>query len=163
VGLSNILLDMYCGNVVPPGLPGQSLTGASTGGSLHGEPVERSTDGLHHQLRQHMTGISLGPKPPLPALPSVPLGLVGAAAAAGAVATPAHGAGPGAGPRRNGAEEEEKGGGNRRHRQAEEELPPAHRAASLPRGDRVAARDRAHGLLSGLTRLGTGWNRAEAW
>lgn len=34
---------------------------------------------------------------------------------------------------------------------------------SLPLVDRLAARDRAHGLLSGLTKLGSGWNRAEAW
>ncbi len=29
--------------------------------------------------------------------------------------------------------------------------------------DRLAARDRAHGLLDMLTKLGTGWNCAEAW
>jgi hypothetical protein len=29
--------------------------------------------------------------------------------------------------------------------------------------DRVAARDRAYGLLSTLTKLGTGWNDSEAW
>ncbi|TVY92513.1 putative cargo-transport protein [Lachnellula willkommii] len=29
--------------------------------------------------------------------------------------------------------------------------------------DRLAARDRAYGLLSGLTKLGTGWNYSEAW
>lgn len=44
-----------------------------------------------------------------------------------------------------------------------DELPPAHKAKSLPRVDRLAARDRAYGLLSGLTKLGTGWNYSEAW
>jgi hypothetical protein len=29
--------------------------------------------------------------------------------------------------------------------------------------DRLAARDRAYGLLSMLTKLGTGWNNSEAW
>lgn len=29
--------------------------------------------------------------------------------------------------------------------------------------DRLAARDRAYGLLSKLTKLGTGWNCSEAW
>lgn len=42
-------------------------------------------------------------------------------------------------------------------------LPPPHRATSLPLNDRLAARDRAYGLLSGLTKLGSGWNDSEAW
>lgn len=29
--------------------------------------------------------------------------------------------------------------------------------------DKLAARDRAYGLLSGLTKLGSGWNYSEAW
>ena len=37
------------------------------------------------------------------------------------------------------------------------------RATSLPLIDRLAARDRAYGLLSGLTKLGTGWNYSDAW
>ena len=43
------------------------------------------------------------------------------------------------------------------------ELPPPHQATSLPLNDRLTARDRAYGLLSGLTKLGTGWNNSEAW
>lgn len=42
-------------------------------------------------------------------------------------------------------------------------LAPAYKATSLPLVDRLAARDRAYGLLAGLTRLGAGWNRADAW
>ena len=42
-------------------------------------------------------------------------------------------------------------------------LPPPYKARSLPLVDRLAARDRAYGLLSGLTKLGTGWNHSEAW
>ncbi|KAI1106292.1 TPR-like protein [Jackrogersella minutella] len=44
-----------------------------------------------------------------------------------------------------------------------EELPPPYKAISLPLIDRLAARDRAYGLLSGLTKLGTGWNYSDAW
>lgn len=41
-------------------------------------------------------------------------------------------------------------------------LEPAHQAlTTLP--DRLAARDRAHGLLDTLTKLGNGWDCAEAW
>lgn len=43
------------------------------------------------------------------------------------------------------------------------QMPPPHKATSLPLNDRLAARDRAHGLLTGLTRLGSGWNYSEAW
>ncbi|KAK1751765.1 hypothetical protein QBC47DRAFT_390973 [Echria macrotheca] len=43
------------------------------------------------------------------------------------------------------------------------ELPPPHKARSLPLLDRLAARDRAYMLLSGLTKLGSGWNDSEAW
>lgn len=43
------------------------------------------------------------------------------------------------------------------------ELPPPHLAKSLPLLDRLAARDRAYMLLSGLTKLGSGWNHSEAW
>ena len=42
-------------------------------------------------------------------------------------------------------------------------LPPPHSARSLPLNDRLAARDRAYGLLAGLTKLGSGWDNAEAW
>ena len=42
-------------------------------------------------------------------------------------------------------------------------LPEPYKAECLPLVDRLAARDRANTLLSGLTRLGTGWNYSEAW
>jgi cargo-transport protein YPP1 len=43
------------------------------------------------------------------------------------------------------------------------DLPPPYKATSLPLVDRLAARDRAYGLLSGLTKLGSSWNDSEAW
>ncbi|GAP91144.1 putative filamentation protein [Rosellinia necatrix] len=42
-------------------------------------------------------------------------------------------------------------------------LPAPYKANSLPLIDRLAARDRAYGLLSGLTKLGKGWNYSDAW
>ncbi|KAI1175991.1 hypothetical protein F4777DRAFT_578418 [Nemania sp. FL0916] len=42
-------------------------------------------------------------------------------------------------------------------------LPAPYKADSLPLIDRLAARDRAYGLLSGLTKLGRGWNYSDAW
>lgn len=45
----------------------------------------------------------------------------------------------------------------------ESQLPAPYKATSLPLADRLAARDRAYALLSGLTRLGEGWNLGEAW
>lgn len=46
------------------------------------------------------------------------------------------------------------------------ELPPSDdqsRTVSVSLLDRLAARDRAYGLLNGLTKLGSGWNQSEAW
>ncbi|KAH6606818.1 filamentation [Trichoderma cornu-damae] len=45
----------------------------------------------------------------------------------------------------------------------EGDLPAPYKASHLPLVDRLAARDRAFMLLSGLTRLGTGWDYSEAW
>ncbi|TVY43375.1 putative cargo-transport protein [Lachnellula occidentalis] len=41
--------------------------------------------------------------------------------------------------------------------------PPSPKESSAALLDRLAARDRAYGLLSSLTKLGTGWNYSEAW
>lgn len=41
--------------------------------------------------------------------------------------------------------------------------PPPEKDPSATLLDKVAARDRAYGLLSTLTKLGTGWNNSEAW
>ncbi|KAI0202748.1 hypothetical protein F4808DRAFT_458466 [Astrocystis sublimbata] len=46
---------------------------------------------------------------------------------------------------------------------ATDALPAPYKADSLPLIDRLAARDRAYGLLSGLTKLGKGWNYSDAW
>lgn len=48
-------------------------------------------------------------------------------------------------------------------RLADDQLPTPYKATCLPLVDRLAARDRAYALLSGLTRLGAGWNYSDAW
>ncbi|KHN99631.1 Tetratricopeptide-like helical [Metarhizium album ARSEF 1941] len=48
-------------------------------------------------------------------------------------------------------------------RSEHEQLPVSYKAAHLPLVDRLAARERAFTLLSGLTRLGTGWDNSDAW
>lgn len=42
-------------------------------------------------------------------------------------------------------------------------IPSAENQLSPPELSRLAARDRAFGLLSTLTKLGTGWDYSEAW
>jgi hypothetical protein len=42
-------------------------------------------------------------------------------------------------------------------------LQPSYKESSTALLDRLAARDRAYGLLSALTKLGSGWNCSEAW
>ncbi|KAG5927120.1 hypothetical protein E4U42_002569 [Claviceps africana] len=42
-------------------------------------------------------------------------------------------------------------------------LPAPYKATRLPVVDRLSARERAFTLLSGLTRLGTGWDNSDAW
>ncbi|KAL6909021.1 putative filamentation protein Rhf1 [Trichoderma evansii] len=59
--------------------------------------------------------------------------------------------------------EESKAGGSGSDSQDEDELPAPYKASHLPLIDRLAARDRAFTLLSGLTRLGTGWDYSDAW
>ncbi|PNY23859.1 Uncharacterized protein TCAP_06204 [Tolypocladium capitatum] len=48
-------------------------------------------------------------------------------------------------------------------RVGDDELPAPYKATHLPLVDRLAARDRAFTLLSGLTRLGSGWDYSDAW
>ncbi|KAG5939470.1 hypothetical protein E4U53_007798, partial [Claviceps sorghi] len=44
-----------------------------------------------------------------------------------------------------------------------DQLPAPYKATKLPLVDRLSARERAFTLLSGLTRLGTGWDNSDAW
>lgn len=134
VGLSNVLLDIYGEKLLPPpAIP--SLDYADGEAPVpFGIPNQKSRDG--GEVTSH--GIE--------SLPWTPLGLgneggdVPQAAGQGAKAQ-AKSSAP----------------------SAMDTLSSPHKAVSLPLSDRLAARDRAYGLLSGLTKLGTGWNYSDAW
>ncbi|KAI1082303.1 TPR-like protein [Whalleya microplaca] len=137
VGLSNILLDIYSEVLLPPAAVPDILL-----------PNEDSTNLTPAGSDEHKAQTDLRRTGNFPALPSTPLGLGGAGsnvAAASPVnktSIPVY--------KSNGVP-------------TAEELPPPHKAKSLPLVDRLASRDRAYGLLSGLTKLGTGWNYSDAW
>ncbi|KAK4165323.1 hypothetical protein QBC43DRAFT_315716 [Cladorrhinum sp. PSN259] len=152
VGLSNILLDIYTEKLLPPpAVPGLDLGGASLtdGEALISELIRDDDDDGK-----------------FPALRSAPLGL-----------------GPSKNKKNTGQaekdeeeeeddeydeDEDENGGGGKKEGKGKNtllgpDLPPPYKATSLPINDRLSARDRAYGLLSGLTKLGSGWNDSEAW
>lgn len=52
---------------------------------------------------------------------------------------------------------------NGTHQNGDGKLPAPYKATSVPLIDRLAARDRASGLLTGLTKLGSAWDYPEAW
>lgn len=101
-----------------------------------GQPINIDETTANHD------GLALRPKSVL-ALPALPLGPLGLGEVTGSPATPKQQP-----PTRS---------------LSTEELPAPYKAKSLPLVDRLAARDRAYGLLSGLTRLGSGWNDSDAW
>ncbi|KAI8626928.1 hypothetical protein F5Y19DRAFT_466190 [Xylariaceae sp. FL1651] len=134
VGLSNILLDIYSELLLPsPAIP--SIARELTASELS-NPSNKAGK----------------PSPPklgaMHPLPVTPLGLGGDTDQEFVGAAPSRGAVP-------------------RHKspelQATDELPAPYKAYSLPLVDRLTARDRAYGLLSGLTKLGKGWNYSDAW
>ncbi|KAI5928573.1 filamentation protein [Camillea tinctor] len=134
VGLSNILLDIYSEVLLPP----PSIPGVNSPDGEAANLARTSTD-TKAQPRSRDT---------LPVLPSTPLGLGGDDSKDSTVAAPSSDlfsmhkpTGP----------------------LATDALPAPHKAVSLPLIDRLAARDRAYGLLSGLTKLGRGWNYSDAW
>ncbi|KAJ2905187.1 uncharacterized protein MKZ38_006093 [Zalerion maritima] len=167
IGLSKILLDLYSEKLLPDPavqplhLPGTSITSATTGVSL--EKIEKPTS----------SGMST-------TLPSGPLGLGGGIKpgeehANNSKAVPSRPGLPPGDPRRNvldmlnqssplsPQQQQTSASGVTFGGPGEAHLPPPYKAKSIPVVDRLAARDRAYGLLSGLTKLGAGWNHAEAW
>ncbi|KAI0383104.1 TPR-like protein [Hypomontagnella monticulosa] len=134
VGLSNILLDIY-GEVLlpPPAIPSIVLPDGQSANLTPTSPIRQKT-------RTNSTNVGN-----TPTLPTTPLGL--GAGTAGVMDSP---------PNKFAAIQESTG-------PSAEELPAPYKAVSLPLVDRLAARDRAYGLLSGLTKLGTGWNYSDAW
>ncbi|KAI1492149.1 filamentation protein [Biscogniauxia mediterranea] len=134
VGLSNILLDIYSEVLLPPPpIPGVGLPDGEA------TNLVRTSTSFKAQSKSRDT---------LPVLLSTPLGLGGNVSTESTVAasnTEPYPALKPAGP------------------PAIDALPAPHKAVSLPLIDRLAARDRAYGLLSGLTKLGRGWNYSDAW
>lgn len=134
VGLSNILLDLYCETVVPPkAFPDLDLVGGSE--AMPG--TDQSTADVISPAAKPVDVTKL--------LPREPLGL-------GAFKNPRKEAVKPA--------EAPKGPTSPHH---ESSLAPPYKTSSLPLLDRLASRDRAYGLLSNLTKLGSGWNYSEAW
>lgn len=105
---------------------------------------EFTDDAIHHR--------SEPPSGCLKTLPFTPLGL---ASDPSTVEVPS--------PSEEDEKEESKAAGSGSDSQEEDELPAPYKASHLPLIDRLAARDRAFTLLSGLTRLGTGWDYSDAW
>ncbi|KAG7290448.1 hypothetical protein NEMBOFW57_000450 [Staphylotrichum longicolle] len=143
VGLSNILLDIYTEKLLPPpAVPGLDLSGLSlTNDSIFAPTTDASM----------LTTPSHEDK--FPALPSAPLGLGPTKQKPKAKPAEPNGHLPSLSSPAATTSSSLLG----------PPLPPPHRATSLPLNDRLAARDRAYGLLSGLTKLGSGWNDSEAW
>ncbi|KAK4217949.1 hypothetical protein QBC37DRAFT_413607 [Rhypophila decipiens] len=150
VGLSSILMDMYSEKLLPPpAIPSLNISNLSLD-----DPSNIHIDSKASLIFQNEAD-------KFPTLPSVPLGL--------AKSSPEMSKTLGKLPKRprmNGT-----GGSTLTSAPTSpvlgvggsKELPPSYEATSLPLNDRLAARDRAYGLLSGLTKLGSGWNYSEAW
>ncbi|KAK4043227.1 hypothetical protein C8A01DRAFT_32716 [Parachaetomium inaequale] len=153
IGLSNILLDIYTEKLLPPpAVPGLDLGKLS----LADDSIFTDT------TTSFVVGNHKADKEKTPALPSTPLGL-------GPTTTTTN---PSTKPKPKLTTEVLVNGSFAPSPATPPSppssllgppLPPPHKATSLPLNDRLAARDRAHGLLAGLTKLGSGWDCAEAW
>ncbi|KAI1433588.1 hypothetical protein GGR50DRAFT_667772 [Xylaria sp. CBS 124048] len=134
VGLSNILLDIYSEVLLPPPTIPSITKETDSAAPFHsGTKIKKPASGKTESL---------------PLMLAVPLGLGGD------------------------TRPEVAASNSRRVRLSSQETPeligtdglaPPHKATSLPLLDRLSARDRAYGLLSGLTKLGQGWNYSDAW
>ena len=130
VGLSNILLDIYTEQLLPPpSIPPLVLPGHITTPSA--STVNASTT-------SNISGPQTRPTSNISAGPLGPLGLPVAKSHAA----------------KSRSQESIT---------SETSSPSSSHSSSAALLDRLAARDRAYGLLSGLTKLGTGWNYSEAW
>ncbi|KAJ1335317.1 cargo-transport protein YPP1 [Microdochium nivale] len=141
LGLSNILLDIYSEDLLPASAVPQPIVVGAEQGSGSTTRSARDTTAAHSKKKQIIA----------PVLPSVPLGL-------GTRGT------SGAGVHSDDLAQRTKAQPSLSSAAAAaSDLVAPWKATSLPLVDRLAARDRAYGLLASLTRLGTGWNNSEAW
>ncbi|EKD17866.1 uncharacterized protein L3040_004404 [Drepanopeziza brunnea f. sp. 'multigermtubi'] len=139
VGLSNILLDIYTEDLLPPpAIPSLVLPG----------PLDIPSSSTLNTSSISSTPLTTQPPPhkhssTLPSRPSGPLGLSPARPVTNPTDSHIEAATPD--PISSGL------------------VQRGYREASTALLDRLAARDRAYGLLTALTKLGTGWNYSEAW
>lgn len=156
IGLSTILLDIYTEKLLPPpAVPGLDLSALSLTEESAFAPTTTGLDATTSLIVRNK-------EDKFPPLPSAPLGLGPTKPKS---KTPSSTATTNGEAKTNGQPPSTD-----QHNQPTPssgllgpQLPPPHRATSLPLNDRLAARDRAYGLLSGLTKLGSGWNDSEAW
>lgn len=134
IGLSEILLDVYSEKLQPP--PAIPQLQLADGSLFPVRPSQESVDGGHSST-----------------LPFRPLGLATSASQTIKAASKSA---------RDGADSSDGTDGQTKPKTDDELLPP-YKTTSLPAMDRLAARDRAFFLLSGLTKLGSAWNNSEAW
>ncbi|CZR59197.1 uncharacterized protein PAC_09089 [Phialocephala subalpina] len=138
VGLSNILLDVYSEDLLPPPtIPKLELPALISTPSMSTLNASAPATPLTAQPPP------LRPSSTLPTISHGPLGLPNVKTSAGnnqisedVTATP-----------------DSLSSG----------LKPSYKESTTALLDRLAARDRAYGLLTALTKLGTGWNNSEAW
>jgi hypothetical protein len=134
VGLSNILFDIYSEKLLPPpAIPSVNLAG----GSIPLPGADESTADIVFPPRPVQGAEST--------IPSEPLGLRNSKT------------------QKQDARRDASRANTPNPHQQQSQLSPPYKTSSIPIVDRLAARDRAYGLLSGLTKLGTGWNYSEAW
>lgn len=139
IGLSNILLDIYTEDLLPPpSIPKLVVPSPLTTPSA-------STANTSTTSTVTLTPLASQPPPmrpcsSVPFLTHGPLGLPSAKTAAQPV--PAAASTPDS---------------------ISSSLQPSYKESSTALLDRLAARDRAYGLLTALTKLGSGWNCSEAW
>ena len=134
VGLCNILLDIYSETILPPPtVPG--IEPSSDTSSPKSTTAAPNINGVHASSHAKRENLVAS---------STPLGLGGN----GFVAT---------------STKFTQSPLKEKSACPDDDLPAPYKATSLPLVDRLAARDRAYGLLSGLTKLGTGWNYSDAW
>jgi hypothetical protein len=139
VGLSNILLDIYTEDLLPPpSIPSLVLPSSLGTPSSSTLNTSVSTTPLAAQPPP------LKPSSSLPIIPHGPIGLASTKPQKNEISqTPTE---PAATPD-----------------SIDSGLEPSYKGSSTSLLDRLAARDRAYGLLAALTKLGTGWNYSEAW
>lgn len=138
VGLSNILLDIYTEELLPPpSIPSLILPSSLATPSSSTVNTSVATTPLTTQPPP------IKPSSSLPIIPRGPIGLGSTKPRVNGIQTPQE---PASTP------ESQSSG-----------LEPNCKGSSTSLLDRLAARDRAYGLLTALTKLGTGWNYSEAW